>query len=149
MQAGQLCKRNVIVAHRDTSLTEAARLMREHHVGSLVVVSEAGARRVPFGMLTDRDIVVAAIAKGLDPRTLNAGEVMSQGLYVASEHDDAEEVLRMMRKRGVRRAPVVTRDGALVGILALDDLLDICAKGLGDLARAIGREQAREMHARA
>ena len=149
MQAGQICRREVVVAHRDTSLAEAARLMREHHVGSVVVVSDVGGKRVPFGLITDRDIVVAVVAKGLDPRTLNTAEVMSSGLYVANEHDDISDVLRVMHQRGVRRVPVVARDGALVGIVSLDDLLDECAHELYDLVRAIGSGKGREARLRA
>src|SRR3990172_12628772 len=67
MNVGEICNRIVMFAYRGTSLTDAARLMREHHVGSLVVVDETAQGRVPVGMLTDRDIVVAAVAGGGGP----------------------------------------------------------------------------------
>ena len=87
MNVGELCNREVIFAYRDTRLVEAARLMREHHVGSLVVVVDRLSERVPVGILTDRDIVVAVVAKELDPRTLTAGEVMSRELSSVREED--------------------------------------------------------------
>lgn len=84
MNVGELCNREVILAYRDTRLVEVARLMREHHVGSLVVVVDRLSERVPVGILTDRDIGVAVVAKELDPRTLTASEVRN---VVEGVHD--------------------------------------------------------------
>ena len=147
MNAGEICNREVVIAARDTGLIEAARLMREHHVGSLVVVIERDGKRVPVGILTDRDIVVAVVAKGLDARTLTVGDAMSAGLYVVREQDGLAEVLRAMREHGVRRMPVVTANGALAGIIAIDDLLELVAEELGDFVRTVGRERLRETRA--
>jgi CBS domain-containing protein len=148
MNAGEICNREVVIAHRDMGLTEAARLMREHHVGSLVVVVDRASERVPVGILTDRDIVVAVVAKELDARKLSVGEVMSSGVFAVREQDGLAEVLRAMREHGVRRVPVVTPNGALAGILTLDDLLELVADELGDFVRTIGRERLRETRAR-
>ena len=87
MNAADICKRDVIVAYRDMSLTEAAQLMRERHVGTLVVVVDRASERVPVGILTDRDIVVAVVAKSLDPCTLKVGDVMSRGVFAVREQD--------------------------------------------------------------
>jgi CBS domain-containing protein len=148
MNAGELCTREVVIARRDTPIAEAARLMRELHVGSLVVVGDRGAERVPVGILTDRDIVIAVVAKELDPRSLTAGEVMAAELLTVREQDSISDALRLMREKGVRRVPVVTAGGALAGILTLDDLLELAAEELGAFVRAIGREKVREARAR-
>jgi CBS domain-containing protein len=148
VNAGDLCKRDVIVAYKDMPLTEAARVMRERHVGSVVVVVDRASERVPVGILTDRDIVVAVVAKGLDPRTLKVGDVMSGGLFVVREQDDPAEVLRAMRDNGVRRVPVVTHSGALAGILAVDDLLELMSDELIDFVRTFARERVRESRLR-
>jgi CBS domain-containing protein len=148
MTAGEVCNREVVFAYRDTGLTEAARLMREHHVGSLVVVMERAGERIPVGIVTDRDIVIAAVAQGRDPRTLAVGDVMSEGLFVVREQDGLAEVLRAMREHGVRRVPVVTPKGTLAGIIAIDDLLELVAEELGDFVRTVGRERLRETRAR-
>jgi CBS domain-containing protein len=148
MNAGEICNREVVVAYRDTSLSAAARLMREHHVGSLIVVVERAKERVPVGILTDRDIVVAVVAKELDARTLKVGEVMSGGVFAVREQDGLAEVLRAMREHGVRRVPVVTPSGALAGILTIDDLLELVAEELGDFVRTISRERVRETRVR-
>lgn len=148
MNIGELCSRTVVFAYRGTSLAEAAQLMREKHVGSLVVVVDRASERVPVGILTDRDIVVAVVAKALDPRTLTAGEVMSGELLTVREQDGLSDALRLMREKGVRRLPVVTHSGALAGIITIDDLLEFAAEELGDFARIIKRESVREAHVR-
>jgi CBS domain-containing protein len=148
MNVSELNNPFVVTARRTTPLTEAARLMREHHVGSLVVVDESGKGRVPVGILTDRDIVVAAVAAEVDPRTLTAGEVMSGELATVRAADSAEVALRLMRRRGIRRVPVVSEDGTLAGIVTLDDLLEKVAEQLSDAVRAIASEQVHEARAR-
>jgi CBS domain-containing protein len=117
--------------------------MRQHHVGSLVVLDD-GEARTPVGIITDRDIVVEVLAADLDYRNMLAGEIMSPVLHTAVEDDDTHETLKAMRQYGVRRIPVVSGSGALVGIVTLDDLLDLLGEELGDIVRAIGNEQSRE-----
>jgi CBS domain-containing protein len=148
MNAGEICNREVVVAYRKTTLAEAAKLMRDHHVGSLVVVVDRQAERVPIGILTDRDLTVAVLAKGAEPLSLETGDVMSTELTTVREADSVTEVLRLMRDRGVRRLPVLTPSGALAGIVTIDDVLDIVAEQLGDVVHAIERERVRETRAR-
>jgi CBS domain-containing protein len=144
MNVGEVCSRVVVFAERTMPLNEAARLMRDQHVGSLVVIDETPAGRVPAGMITDRDIVVAVVARELDPRTLSVGEVMGRDLAVAREADSEFDALRVMRRRGIRRLPVIAPDGTLAGLVTLDDLLGLLAEELGNLARAVETEQAAE-----
>jgi len=148
MNAGQLCSREVVIARRDTGLVEAARLMREHHVGSLVVVDERLPQRVPVGMITDRDIVIAAVAKEVDPSKLTVGEVMSAGALVVREQDGIVDALRVMREKGVRRLPVVTASGGLAGILAMDDILELIAEEMDGFVRTLKSERKRETRVR-
>lgn len=143
MKIGELCNRTVTVVARDTPLGKAARLMREHHVGSLVVVDDSDGR-APVGIVTDRDMVVEVLAADLDHRTLTVAEIMGAKLVTAREDDDWLDTLRVMRQRGVRRMPVVTDTGELAGIVTIDDLMGIVAEQLDDLVRAIGNEQSRE-----
>jgi len=148
VNAGEICNREVVIVSRDTSLVEAARLMREHHVGSLVVVLERDGKRVPVGILTDRDIVVAVVARELDARRLSVVDAMSAGVFAVREQDGLTEVLRAMREHGVRRLPVVAASGALAGIVTIDDLLELVAEELGDFVRTVGRERLRETRTR-
>jgi CBS domain-containing protein len=87
--------------------------MREHHVGSLVVVKEDDPGRIPIGIVTDRDIVVEVVAEGMDHKALTVGEIMGRELVTAGEQDNVLDVLQVMRRRGIRRLPVVTALGSL------------------------------------
>lgn len=143
MKTGEVCKRDVVAIEASGNLADASRLMRQAHVGSIVVVDETGLRR-PVGIVTDRDIVVEVVAAGLDPNTLTVGEIMARTLAVAREEDDALVSLKTMRRRGVRRLPVVDSAGGLVGIVTLDDLLEVGTNALMDVVQAITSERALE-----
>jgi len=145
----ELCKRTVACVRRDESLAEAARRMRQEHVGDLVVVEDRNNRRVPVAMLTDRDIVVGVFArdtKHLD--ALDVGDVVQDLLVTATEDEDVGAVLRRMRSFGVRRVPVVDDAGALTGILALDDVLAGLADELAEAASLMLRQQKHEVERR-
>lgn len=144
----EVCKREVIFAYKSMVLSEAARIMLEKHVGSLVVVEEGDQGRIPVGILTDRDITVAVVAQDLDARTMSVGEAMSGDLLTVREEDSVTDALRLMRRRGVRRVPVTRRNGTLAGIVTVDDLLEIVAGQLSELVRAIESERDHEFRAR-
>lgn len=148
MNVGEICNREVVLTERPTPITDAAKLMREHHVGSLVVADKKGAGWVPVGILTDRDIVVAVVAGGVDPAKLMVADVMSNDLVTVREGDSVFDALGLMRRRGIRRVPVLAANGTLAGIVTIDDLLEIVAEELNDLVRAITTEQSREAKVR-
>ncbi len=143
MKTGEVCNRTVVIVGRETPLGEAAKLMRENHVGSLVVAKNTYGRK-PVGIVTDRDMVVEVMAADLDYRTLTVGEIMGEKLVIAKETDDSLDTLKLMRASGVRRIPVVTDKGDLAGIVTVDDLLEIVAEELEDIVHAIGNEQHKE-----
>jgi CBS domain-containing protein len=140
--------REVITAERDTSAAEAARLMRNGHVGDVVVVEELDGRRIPRGIVTDRDIVVSVVAKGLDPEMISVGEIMSPELAVGRERDGVARTIDVMREKGIRRLPIVDSSGGLVGIVSLDDLFAFLAMEIASLARVSGRERHLEAELR-
>jgi CBS domain-containing protein len=146
---GEICNREVVVAMPETPIAEAAKLMRQHHVGTLVVVEEVdGSRRIPVGIVTDRDIVVEIVAPGLDPAVITVGDIATPELVTARENEGLLETIEIMRHRGVRRLPIVGAEGELVGIVSVDDILETLAEQLGDLARIVERERAREAASR-
>jgi CBS domain-containing protein len=118
--------------------------MRHHHVGDVVVVEERGGRYFPIGILTDRDLVVEVLASDVTPETLLVGDVMSFELVSAKEDESVLDAIKRMRDKGVRRMPVVSADGALEGIITMDDLLDLIAEQLADLVAMVGRGKRRE-----
>ena len=148
MAIGEICSREVVFARRDTTVKVAARLMRESHIGSLVVVDEPDGKRIPAGILTDRDIVVAVVALGLNSDVIQVGDVMSQELLAVREDAGVAETAELMRLKGVRRLPVTDDTGALVGIIAADDLLMLLAEEMSALAMMVSREHKREKEMR-
>lgn len=142
MNVGSICSRRLVTVNPQLPLKEAAELMREEHVGFLVVVpADPRAPRSPVGVLTDRDIVVSAVAQSVDPTAIKVGEVMSAQPAVAGEADPIRDALRTMRSMGVRRLPVVNARGELVGVLSLDDLLQFIAEEVVDLAGTVRNGQ--------
>jgi CBS domain-containing protein len=148
MTIGEICNREVVYVNRDVTVNAACKLMRHYHVGSLVVVDEVEGRRVPVGILTDRDVVVEIDAMDLDPKVITAGDIMSSELVTVPDSNGVLETIEIMRFKGVRRVPVVDAEGRLTGIVTVDDLLEVLAEELTDIARIVAREQSHEQQAR-
>jgi CBS domain-containing protein len=149
MRIKEICSRVVVVAEPHTDLREAARLMRDHHVGALVVVEKREGVARPVGIVTDRDIVVEVVAAtGVTPESLTVRDVMSSDLVLARETDGVFEAVERMQDSGTRRLPVVSADGVLVGILTLDDVLRMLAGEMTALAIAAQRSVMRETRSR-
>lgn len=149
MNTGSICTRDVTVCERQATIFDAAQLMRERHVGDLVVVEMVDGRRVPVGMLTDRDIVLAVVAKQADPEKIFVNDAMSSPPTLVSEGDDLWLAATRMRLQGVRRLPVVDAAGALVGIVSLDDLLEAVSALLSEMWLVTGRQPHIEQKSRA
>lgn len=148
MILGEACNREVIIVERSTSALEAAKLMRIHHVGDLVVTEPRDGEQVPVGIITDRDLVLEVLAEELDPETVTVGDVMAYQPVTAHERDDLERALEVMRSKAIRRLPVVNERGGLVGLITVDDILELLAEQMTDLARLIGRQAQREQKLR-
>lgn len=144
MLVADICSREVAVVTRDKSILDAVKVMRDRHVGSVVVVDNSNGERAPVGILTDRDIVIEALAEGVDLSSITVGDAMSYELMSVGERDEVMDALRVMRTKGVRRVPVVNAFGGLVGILAFDDIVKVIAAQLAGLASVIVLEQGRE-----
>jgi CBS domain-containing protein len=144
MKIAEIINLTVAQIHHHASVADAARMMRDHHVGSLVVIEETDNGRLPVGVLTDRDIVLATVAEGRDPILLRTGDVMSKQLVTIRAEDSIPDALRLMRRHGIRRLPVITHQGALIGIVALDDLLEVVADEVTGMVQAIKSERGRE-----
>ena len=142
------CTPEVVCCRGSATALEAARLMRQNHVGDLVVVDDPDDERVPLGIVTDRDIVVEVLAKGLDPSTTSVASITRAPVVIALDTEDTGQVLERMRAHGVRRIPVVDRDGAAVGIIALDDLLRLLVAEMNALFEVTDTGQRRERHLR-
>jgi CBS domain-containing protein len=144
MSVGEICNREVIIVHRDETVQEAAKLMRQHHVGDVIVVDDRNGISVPVGIVTDRDVVVEIVATELDQATMTVGDIMAQELFTVKESAGIFESIQYMRRKTVRRLPIVNDDGGLVGILALDDVLELLSEELLDLSKLVRYEQKKE-----
>jgi len=139
MQVGTLCQRLVFTICQSDEISRAAQVMREKHVGYLVVVEPNPVRGIPrpVGVLTDRDIVVSVVAREVDPKTVRVGDIMTPDPVLAAEWESMEAALQKMRQFGVRRLPVVNGYHELVGILAIDDVLRVIAGDAQDVVSTI------------
>ena len=144
LTAGDVCSRIVTICYAGTVLSEAARQMREAHVGCLVVVEEAEPGKVVVGLLTDRDIVVSVVARDRDARSHPVSEAMTTDVICAREEDSVLDLLEQMRRGGIRRIPVTGAQGILVGIVTLDDILEVFADEMQAVAGAIRGGPRRE-----
>jgi CBS domain-containing protein len=138
VNVGNLCNRRVVTASPLLDVQAAAELMRQEHVGFLVIVPDRpSGPQPPIGVLTDRDIVVAVVAKRADPASMKVGDVMSLQPAMAAEDEAVDLALRTMRRAGVRRLPVINDGGEVVGVLSLDDLLEFLAHEMDSLSVAV------------
>ncbi len=149
MKVDNFCNRDVVITDRDTSILEAAKLMRRHHVGNIVVVENQGRGNIPIGIITDRDIVVELLAEEIDLSRVTVGDVMGLDLYAVKEDDDLLETAHLMRRHGIRRVPVLGNAGELVGIITFDDMIEVIAEQLSTLTLISGREHQIEVERRA
>ncbi len=144
MSVGEICNREVIVIQRDATVVEAAKLMRQYHVGAVIVVEKRDGRQVPVGVVTDRDLVIEVVATELDENVITVGDIMAQEVFTIKESAASYEAIELMRRRTARRLPVVDDAGELTGILTLDDALQLLSEELLDLAKLVRYEQKKE-----
>jgi len=130
---GKICTKPVVTASAQMTVDQAARAMRSKNVGALIVVN-AGR---PIGMLTDRDVAVEVVAKGMDPETIRVGDVMRKNPMTIREDLGIFDAAKAFAKTGVRRLPVVTKSGVLVGVIAVDDLMMLLGNEMGHMAAGL------------
>jgi len=148
MFVGEICNRQVVICGRDDSIQNAAELMRDNHVGDVIVVEHKEGKHFPIGILTDRDIVIEVLAEGVNLNDIVVNDVMSSELISVKEDDYIIETIEQMRDRGIRRVPVVNQEGSLEGILAVDDAIELVAELLSNLVKLFKHEFNREIKTR-
>ena len=148
MLVGEICTTEVVCCRAQTNALEGARLMRQKHVGDVVVVGDPDRDRVPLGVVTDRDLAIEVLGNGRDPASTTLSDLMRTPVVIASETEDARVVVERMRSNGVRRLPVVNDRGILVGIVTLDDLLRMLMSDMQGLIESQAKGQWREQRTR-
>lgn len=149
MKMRELCNRSVVIAEPEETVQQAARRMREHHVGCLIVVDRRDGVTKPIAIVTDRDLVVGALTGDrAQPLETTLTEVMSSPLVAASEDEELYDVIHRMRARGVRRVPIIDGEGRLQGVYTFDDVLEYLSEELEGLSALLRREQSLERERR-
>lgn len=148
MNIGEVCNRETVIVRNDENIVEAARLMRSHHIGDLIVVTKSPKGNIPIGIITDRDIVMEVVADNADPQSIKVAEIMSKELVSGSEEEGIYEYIGLMRSQGIRRLPVVDKEGLLVGILSVDDILEFLGEEVDALIGLFYKEQRSEARRR-
>ncbi len=134
-----VCSKPAVTVAGNTTVREAARLMRDKRVGAVIVIN--GAK--PVGILTDRDIAVSVVAAERDPSMLSVREVMHKSPATVYEDQGVHDAVKTFSANGVRRLPVVNRKGELTGLVALDDLLMLFGDEMTHVAHTVERELGR------
>lgn len=144
MAIRDICNKSVICISADASIHDAAKTMRDKHVGDLVVVEENSVGQVPVGIVTDRDLVTIVLACDVPARDLTVADVMMKNPKVVFEGDGIFETTRRMKNAGVRRMPVVDESGSLSGLISVDDIYHMLAAEFFNLAQVPNRQINRE-----
>lgn len=132
----------VTVITPEKSIRESARQMRVEHVGSLVVVDQDGK---PIGMLTDRDITIEGVARGVDVDQTTVRDLMTAPVVTATESEGMVTALARMREFGIRRLPIIDSEGKLVGVVTNSNLIKELSELLDGLVRNISSSKTREV----
>jgi CBS domain-containing protein len=137
ISVANICQRDVDVIGPDESVAKAADRMRQRTVGSLIVVDAA---KRPVGIITDRDLVIRALADARDADATPVSEVMTPDIITTTVDTSINSALRLMRDGPFRRLPIVDKKGVLVGLVTADDLLILLGRDFGELASLIELE---------
>jgi CBS domain-containing protein len=137
---GEICSKPAVSVSPDTTVQEAAHRMWSRKVGAVVVVNPSG---TPVGVLTDRDIAVHVVAQGADPAVVRVGTLIKRKPTLIREDAGILEATKLLSRRGIRRLPVVSKTGKLIGMISLDDLLMLLGSELGHIASTLASELGR------
>ena len=137
MTIGEFCVRETDLANADETVRVAASRLRDRSVGSLLICNQ---QKQPIGILTDRDVALRIVADCLDPNETIVSDIMS--VAPTSVHEDAslEDALHAMRVGPFRRLPVVNEHNELVGVVSLDDILDVLSRDFNEIGGLLRRE---------
>jgi CBS domain-containing protein len=148
MSITEFCTTDVECVEKNSSVIQAARIMRESHVGDVVICSKESGVSKPIGILTDRDIVVGVVALEIPLDTVRVEDVMTPTLVTVNRNAGVYETIHLMETYGVRRLPVVDDEGGLVGIVSSGDLLELLGQEISALSRLSARQKMKEQEIR-
>ena len=148
MIVSDICSCELVTIQRNETVLAAAKLMRQNHVGAIIVVDKRDDCLVPVGIVTDRDLVMEVLATELDQKTVTVGDIMAPDLFTVKENTETFEAIQFMRSKTIRRLPIVNEAGALVNLLTLDDVLELLSNEMLDLSKLVRYEKKKEIRHR-
>ncbi|MCD6047241.1 MAG: putative signal-transduction protein with domain [Gammaproteobacteria bacterium] len=140
MPVQKIATSKTVCISENASLFEVSKKMKKYNVGAVVVVKDAEADLTPVGIITDRDIVVELVATGVDPNDVYIKEILVDDLMTVKEGSSVQEAISSMKKKGVRRVPIVNEENKVVGIVSMDDLLMLMVKELCELVDIVRQQ---------
>ena len=146
MPIAEICQKKIAVLDRRETVAQAAKVMRERHVGDVIVTDSVNDS--PIGILTDRDIVVGLIAMGIPPDSVSVGDVMTPSLVTIREDQGVYEAIQVMERYGVKRLPVMDKSDQLIGIVSSNDLMELLGREMIALSKLNERQKNREREIR-
>jgi predicted transcriptional regulator len=148
MIVSDICRCELVTIQRNETVLAAAKLMRQNHVGAVIIVDKHDDCLIPIGIVTDRDLVMEVLATELDQKTVTVGDIMAPDLFTVKENTETFEAIQFMRSKTIRRLPIVNEAGALVNILTLDDVLELLSNEMLDLSKLVRYEKKKEIRHR-
>lgn len=147
MSIESICRINVVTAEKSTPVRAIAVLMQQNHVGSVVIVENFDGGKIPAGIITDRDLALS-IGEEVDLGSLRAVDLMQAQPVIAKLSDTVFTVAKTMARNGIKRLPVVKKDGSLFGIICADDVLREIAAEMSSLSEIAGAQIKKEAKVR-
>ena len=144
MSIERYCQRQVCTARPQETARSAAERMEKDGVGCLVVVEDGK----PVGILTDRELSLQILCKRLDPGAIRVSEIASPTIETIPKDASFREATQLIRRRGLRRLPLVDKKGKLFGIITSDDLMQVAVREFGQLGKALRAQAPVEAGAR-
>jgi len=135
MYVGRMCVRSVATCHRDASVSDIARQMRDGQAAEVVVVEVRAGKIYPVGILTEQDIVRRVVAANVDPGRVTAGELLVERLETALDSELVYDAIWHMRSRRIRHLVIVDAHNALIGMLRASDVSEFLASELIEVSR--------------
>ncbi len=134
MSIKSICKTKIVTVGKNSTLKDVAAVMQMHHVGCVIVTEGMDGKRIPAGIITDRDIAMA-VGASLKPQDIRVDQVMQSHPMTINADDGIFETVLRMKDMGVKRLPVVNTDGSLFGLISSEDLLSLMAEEINNLAK--------------
>jgi len=148
MDLNKIGKSSVITVPSHIQIDDAAKIMRSNHIGDLIVVEEKEGAKIPVGIITDRDIVLATIALGIPTENLSVGDIMSTNLITSNKNESLLHIINLMKDNGVKRIPLIGENKELTGIITTEDVSRLLSIELSALSQITNSQHNQELKRR-